>query len=238
MRRFFPERIEDGIAYFSQQESKHISKVLRMAVGDLIIVPEGRGEWICKLSEVNLESCKAQTMEFRGCDAEPKKKLTLYMAYSKSDKMELVVQKAVELGISSYRPFISSRCVKVPDDKGAAKANERFRRIAFEAVKQCGRAEEIEVNKPISFTDLLQEIKEHDVTLFAYEASEGSLREALSACNDNIAMIIGPEGGFSEKEAEEIISAGGISVSLGTRILRAETAAIALASIVAFEAGC
>ena len=150
MRRFFADRIEDGIAYFSDQESRHISRVLRMASGDKIIVPEGRGEWVCELLDVSSERCTARTLEFRGCDAEPKKNLTLYMAYTKSDKMDLVVQKAVELGASAFCPFISSRCVKVPDEKSALKANERFSRIAFEAVKQCGRAGKIDVKMPIS----------------------------------------------------------------------------------------
>lgn len=238
MRRFFPDRIEDGVAYFSLQESKHIAKVLRMNEKDKIIVPEGRGEWICELTKVSIEGCEAHILEHRGCDAEPKKRLTLYMAYSKSDKMELVVQKAVELGISSYRPFISSRCVKIPDEKSSLKANERFRRIAFEAVKQCGRAGEIEVMLPAGFEEMLTDINCHDTVLFAYEASTGSLRSALERCGDDIAMIIGPEGGFTCEEANKIIEAKGISVSLGTRILRAETAAIALASIVAFETGC
>ena len=238
MKRFFPDRIEDGRAYFGAQESKHIARVLRMEAGDKIIAPEGRGEWICTLDKVDPECCTALAEEFRGCDAEPKKNITLYMAYTKSDKMELVVQKCVELGISSFRPFISSRCVKVPDEKSAAKANERFKRIAFEAVKQCGRAGQIEVLLPMTFKQLEENITKHDKVLFAYEASEGSLKEALSCTNDDVALIIGPEGGFTQAEAERIIELGAHSVSLGTRILRAETAAIALCAIVSYEAGC
>ena len=238
MRRFFPIRIADGVAYFDEQESKHIAKVLRMNKGDKIIVPEGRGEWICELEDISLNACTAKTIEFRGCDAEPKRKITLYMAYSKADKMELVVQKCVELGLSVYSPFISSRCVKVPDEKSSIKAQERFKRIAFEAVKQCGRAGEITVESPICFKELLEKIRQHKTVLFAYEASEGSLENALKTAEDDIALIIGPEGGFSEAEAQSIVLAGALSVSLGTRILRAETAAIALTSIVSYSVGC
>ena len=238
MRRFFPDRIEDGVEYFSAQESKHIARVLRMESGQKIIAPEGRGEWICELDEVTSERCTARTIEFRGCDAEPRKKLTLYMAYTKSDKMELVAQKCVELGVSAFAPFISSRCVKVPDEKSAERGNERFKRISFEAVKQCGRAGGIDVLMPLSFDGLIEKIGAHGKVLFAYEASEGSLKQALAGAGDDIALIIGPEGGFTEAEAKSIVEAGAASVSLGTRILRAETAAIALTAIVSYETGC
>lgn len=238
MRRFFPERIEDGIAYFSAEESRHMAKVLRMQPQDKIIVPEGRGEWVCELAKVSVDGCTAKTLTYGGCNAEPKKKLTLYMAYTKSDKMELCVQKAVELGVSSFVPFISSRCVKIPDDAGAKKANARFKRIAFEAVKQCGRANEAEILLPISFEELLKSVSEHELTLFAYEASEGSLKDCFNSKADDYALVIGPEGGFTPYEAEQITKAGAKNVSLGTRILRAETAAIALAAITAYESGC
>lgn len=238
MRKFFPDRIEDGIAYFSVQESRHISRVLRMEKGDKIIVPEGRGEWICELDRVFPEECTARTLEFRGCDAEPKKNITLYMAYTKSDKMEIVVQKSVELGVSRFSPFISSRCVKVPDEKSALKANERFSRIALEAVKQCGRSQKIRIDMPISFDELIVQISRHQKAIFAYEASDGDLKEALKDLKDDVCVIIGPEGGFSCNEADRIVDAGADSVSLGARILRAETAAIALLAITAYEMGC
>ena len=130
MRRFFPDRIEDGRAYFGAQESKHIARVLRMEVGDKIIAPEGRGEWICTLDKVDPELLTALAEEFRGCDAEPKKNITLYMAYTKSDKMELVVQKCVELGISLRLVHILALC-KGPNEKSAVKANERFKRMSL-----------------------------------------------------------------------------------------------------------
>ena len=176
-------------------------------------------------------------MQTRPCLADPRRRITLYLAYMKSDKMEIVAQKAVELGVSALRPFISSRCVKVPEEKAAAKARERMSRIAFEALKQCGRTRAMEVGMPLSFSEFLQEISGHALTLFAYEQSQKPLKEALCGAED-IALVVGPEGGFSPEEAAEIEAAGARQVSLGRRILRGETAAIALAAIVAYETEC
>lgn len=235
MRRFFADRIEDGIAWFSAEELAHMKKVLRMKSGDKIIVPEGRGEWICELAEKD-SGFVAELLEFRGCDAEPKKHITLYMAYTKSDKLELCVQKAVELGISEVCPFFSSRCVKVPDLKSAEKANQRMTRIAHEAIKQCGRASDICVSMPINFRELLSRIKNEDLCVFAYERSDEPLKQLFFNNNvQKIGLIIGPEGGFTDEEAAQIGEAGAKTVSLGTRILRAETAAIALMAIASYE---
>ena len=164
--------------------------------------------------------------------------LTLYVAYMKSDKMELILQKTVELGICCFAPFVSSRCVKKPKEGG--KAQERFEKIAEGAVKQCGRAAEVRILQPLSFKEVLEKIPRHDAVLFAYEKSEIALRQVFEQVREqrDIALIVGPEGGFSEREAEQIIAAGGRSVSLGRRILRGETAAIALTALAAYETGC
>lgn len=212
-------------------------KVLRMSPGMQIIVPEGRGEWLAEITEIEPDA-KAKLLEWRGCAAEPKKRITLYLAYTKSDKMELVVQKAVELGASAVVPFISARCVKIPDEKSALKGNERMKRIAHEAVKQCGRAAEMEVKMPLRFAELLEEIERHERTIFAYECAEEPLKPILRTDAEDIALIIGCEGGFTEQEAQQITERGAKCVSLGSRILRAETAAIALLAVTAYETEC
>ena len=235
MRRFFAHHITDGFAFFDEAELAHIKKVLRMKAGEAVIVPEGRGEWVCELCEKDGELA-ARLIERRGCDAEPKKEITLYLAYTKSDKMELCVQKAVELGAARICPFFSSRCVKLPDAKSAEKGNIRFSRIAHEAVKQCGRAQDIEISMPLSFDGLLKRIAEEELSVFAFERSDAPLKNCLCGSDaGRIGLIIGPEGGFSDEEAERIQKSGAVSVSLGTRILRAETAAVALMAIVSYE---
>ena len=236
MRRFFAVRIEDGIAHFSRDELLHMKKVLRMKTGDKIIVPEGRGEWLCELCERDGELF-ARLLERRGCDAEPHKQITLYLAYTKSDKMEISVQKAVELGVSAVCPFICARCVRVPDEQSAAKANWRMARIAHEAVKQCGRASDVKVDMPVSFETLLNKIQQQDLCVFAYEKSNVALKTVFQETGEatRVGLIVGPEGGFTDEEAQKIAQTGARTVSLGTRILRAETAAIALMAIASYE---
>lgn len=215
-----------------------MSRVLRMQPGDECIAPDEGWDYVCRIVQVERELVRAKVLEKKPCVAEPQKKIALYLAYMKADKMEFALQKAVELGVSEFRPFVSQRCVKVPDAKSSGKAVERLRRIAFEAVKQCGRARQVEVAEPVLFDQMLEELQSYELALFCYESSQGSLKAALGRPARSIGIIVGPEGGFTEEEAACIQAAGGISVSLGRRILRGETAAIAATAIVAYETEC
>ncbi|MEY8381884.1 RsmE family RNA methyltransferase [Christensenellaceae bacterium 44-20] len=238
MRRFFAGKVTENRVFLLGGEAEHFSRVLRMAAGDLFLAAHQGKELICRaLSVENGEVC-AEILETRDCPGEPIVDITLYVAYMKSDKMELILQKAVELGIGCFAPFVSSRCVKKPKEGG--KAQERFEKIAEGAVKQCGRAAAVRILPPLSLEEVLREIPQHGAVLFAYEKSEIALRQVFEQIREqkDIALIIGPEGGFSEQEAEQIIAAGGRSVSLGRRILRGETAAIALTALTAYETGC
>lgn len=238
MRRFFAGKVTQDRAFLLGGEAEHFSRVLRMAAGDLFVAAHQGKELVCRaLSVENGEVC-AEILESRDCPGEPSVDITLYVAYMKSDKMELILQKAVELGIGCFAPFVSSRCVKKPKEGG--KAQERFEKIAEGAVKQCGRAAAVRILQPLSLEQVLERIPQHGAVLFAYEKSEIVLRQVFEQIREqkDIALIIGPEGGFSEQEAEQIIAAGGRSISLGSRILRGETAAIALTALTAYETGC
>lgn len=222
----------------SSEESAHMTRVLRMKAGDKFILVDGvGGENICCISSVDNGLVSADVLEKRACEADPKVKITLYQACLKSDKLEFVLQKSVELGVSAYVPFVSSRCVKVPDSKGMQKMKTRMDKIAAEAVKQCGRAVLPEVGTAIRFPELIKRLEEHELVLFAYECETAPLKGTIGSAKD-IALVIGPEGGFDLSEAEAIKTAGAVSVSLGKRILRAETAALALTAIVSYETGC
>ena len=238
MKRFFAEQTEENFVLFSKEESNHIVRVIRMREGDELIAADGIFDLHCRITEADPMCVRAEILSRTENRANPKADITLYMACSKSDKLELAAQKACELGASAFIPFISKRCVKVPDAKSAEKLAGRLDRIAFEALKQCGRNIPMHTEKPISFRELLSRISETDLVLFAYEAAEESLREAFTeAKGKKIALIVGCEGGFEEKEAEEIVAAGAKQVSLGSRILRAETAAIALMAVASYELG-
>ena len=238
MRRFFAGKVAGDRAFLLGGEAEHFSRVLRMQAGDQFVAAYQGKELVCRaISIENGEVC-AEILEARDCPGEPAIGITLYVAYMKSDKMELILQKTVELGICCFAPFVSSRCVKKPKEGG--KAQERFEKIAEGAVKQCGRAGAVRILRPLSLEQVLQKIPQHGAVLFAYEKSETALRQVFEQVREqkDIALIIGPEGGFSEQEAEQIIAAGGRSISLGRRILRGETAAIALTALTAYETGC
>jgi 16S rRNA (uracil1498-N3)-methyltransferase len=199
-----------------------------MAVGDGIDVCDGSGaEYSCRLSRIRDEECVAEIIESRISSRELPLDVTLYMAMPKGDKLEVVVQKAVELGASSIVAFESARCIKRPAPDKAAKLVERLSRIAYEAAKQCGRAKIPEVRGIISFRELLSELPGYELSLFCYEAEdEFSIKNVLKshARPKSCAVIVGSEGGFSEEEAKLATEAGAVTVSLGKRILRCETA--------------
>ena len=151
----------------------------------------------------------------------------LCVAYPKGDKLETVIQKAVELGVDTVIPFESSRCIKRPAKDKLDKLTLRHSKIAEEAAKQCGRARLPKVLSTVSYKEMLETVKSASLILFCYENEDGTtLKSALEKAKEikDIAVIVGCEGGFSPEEANEAVLAGAISVSLGKRILRCETA--------------
>lgn len=231
MPRFFCSAgdICDGVIKITGDDAYHIARSLRMAVGDTVTVSDGEGEeYICLLDRIRDDECICRVTESRRSACESPCNITLYMAYPKGDKMETVVQRAVQLGVCTIVPFESERCIKRPPADKLDKLTQRLTRIAEEAAKQCGRARLPRVCTPVRFTDMPELIGSHSLTLFCYEGEGGtSLRRVLEAKGTgvtDIGVIVGSEGGFSSVEAERITAAGAECVSLGPRILRCETA--------------
>ena len=221
--------IYDGRIEIVGDDAFHIARSLRMAVGDRISVADGEGAvYECTLSEIRDERCICEILEKNPARTESPMEITLYMAYPKGDKLEVVIQKAVELGAYRIVPFESERCIKKPSADKLDKKLERLNRIAKEAAKQCGRARLPEVMPPLSFDAMLKAAAESALPLFCYECeSTRTLAAVLSECKEaprTVSVTVGCEGGFSEREAKAAISAGLISVGLGPRILRCETA--------------
>ena len=215
MPRFFinKEKISEASLFIDGDDARHIARSLRMAVGDEVTVCDGEGnEFLCSLTRIRDERCDLDIKESRRCEAEPLSKISLYMAYPKGDKLELVVQKAVELGVSEIIPFESSRCIKKPKAEKAQEKNARLCRIAEEAAKQCGRGILPKVALPLSFGEAMKRASEATLTLFCYEGNgTKSLKSILSEQDtvpESIAVIVGSEGGFSLDEAEEAKSLG------------------------------
>ncbi len=231
MPRFFvlPDAIGEKEILIEGDDAYHIARALRMAVGDIITVADGRmNEYLCRLTHIRDSECLCEIVERRRAASEPPHHITLYMAYPKGDKMETVTQKAVELGASHIVPFESERCIKRPSGDKTDRIATRLSRIAHEASKQCGRAVLPVVEKIQSFSEMLTLSKKHSLTLFCYEGEGAtSLKKVLGQYGSeaiDIGIIIGSEGGFSLKEAELIIKNGAKCVNLGPRILRCETA--------------
>jgi len=233
-RRFVTDdcKINDNIIEIYGEEAKHI-EVLRHKSNDIIEVNNRN----CKI--INIEKNKVVCEMFgeeirRGI---PKVDITLYQALLKSDKMEYVIQKSVELGISKIVPFESKNIVVKLKDNEKNKKIDRYNKISKEATKQCGRTDEVEVTNVMCFKEMLNSLDEYTSIILAYENEEQPLKEMLKKINhEKIAIIIGAEGGFDKEEVEKILeNKKAVSVSLGDRILRAETASLNLISILGYE---
>ena len=230
MPRFFApsENFNENIVKIVGDDAYHIARALRMAVGDEITVADMKGrEHSCRLIKIRDSECECEILSTKEGKTESPVEITLYMGYPKGDKLETVIQKAVELGAIRIVPFESSRCIKKPKQEKAEKQGARLSRIAEEAAKQCGRSRLPEVLAPISFAEAVKSASEADLTLFCYEGDETtSLKSVIEKSSDvkTISVLVGCEGGFSLDEAEKAVKAGLIAVNLGPRILRCETA--------------
>lgn len=241
MARFFvdKEKISENRIIIDTSDAHHIARSLRMAEGDEVVVCDGEGgEYRCVLNKIRDDECLCDIIEKIDSSAEPNIVITLCMAYPKGDKLETVIQKAVELGVSRIIPFESSRCIKRPKAEKAEKQNARLSKIAEEAAKQCGRAKIPTVSQPMSFNQMLNEATKADISVLCYENEDGlTVKDILKKTNkpSSISVIVGSEGGFSPDEANAAIDAGCISVSLGNRILRCETAPAFALSVISYE---
>lgn len=230
--RFFTDNINDDTAVVDGEDAKHISVVLRMRTGDIAVLCDGHGtDYLAELLESGEGGCVFRILEKSANRAEPNIHLRLFQAMPKGDKMEFIVQKAVECGAAEIIPFFSKRCVSRPDEKQMSKKLPRYRKIALEAAKQCGRGIIPTVGEAVEFSALKNVISQENTGILFYECCETPLRDAVTEFRKNVDIVIGSEGGFEPYEAEELIKAGFTAVSLGKRILRCETAPIAAISI-------
>ena len=240
MDRFFADKIQGDLAFIdSEEEIKHISRTLRMQEGDVVEIFDGKGkEYIARLDQIDKKSIQLKVMEEVKINRELKTFITVYQGIPKAQKMELIVQKLTEIGVSRMVPVKFERCIRLIDEK-EAKQIQRWQKIALEACKQSKRTLVPLIEKSMDIKTLAQDIKNNDLSLLFYENEEAlnvkELLKALDKKQTKVGIIIGPEGGITETERELLISAGAKSVLLGNRILRTETAAIYGASIISYE---
>ena len=241
MPRFFIDAPPaDDIVLLTGEDARHIACALRMQPGESLTVCDGAGtDYDCVLEQAAPDEVRACVTGSHPSAGEPDVRVTLYMALPKADKMELIVQKATELGVTEIAPFISSRCVSRPDDRTLDKKCARWGKIAAEAAKQCGRGRIPRVCQAVSLEEAVRQAAQTALPLLLYEGErENSLRAALQGDKpETVALMVGPEGGFAPEEAVAAVAAGLKSVSLGPRILRCETAPLAALAAVMYQSG-
>ena len=242
MHRFFvkPDQISEASIIISGEDFKHITKVLRLGKDDVIEICDGRGTDY----QVALNSPGDQTVsgniikQYPSRGETPELVITLFQGLPKGTKMEVIIQKGVELGVYEVVPFSSLRAISQIKDKQDKKI-ERWQRIAYEAAKQSKRGMIPAIRLPQTLTEILKQVNDYDLMILAYEDENRlTLKAALEAFEKKnevdkslkIGVIIGPEGGFDPQEVTACKAAGVVSVTLGQRILRTETAGMVVLS--------
>ena len=239
MTRFFMEE-QSGDALRLTGENFQHARVLRLKPGERLLVCDGQGEEaLCVVKEVTASEINLEVLERRASQAEAAVRVSVYMAFPKADKLEHVIQKATELGAYEIVAFPSARCVSRPDEKSLRKKLERWQKIAASAAEQSGRGRIPKVLVLDSFQKALERAAQADRALLFYENEHAvTLRMALEAGSWSTASLLtGPEGGLEEAEVEQARKAGFQVCTLGSRILRCETAPLCALSAVMYAAG-
>jgi 16S rRNA (uracil1498-N3)-methyltransferase len=229
-RFFLPEPPEGSIVRITGEDANHMGYALRMKPGEQVVLTCGGNDYYCTITDLTRNCVTAIIDREEVSRSEPALKLTLYQSMPKGEKMELIIQKTTEIGISKIVPFISERTIVRP--ASLSMRTERWQKIALAAAKQSGRAAVPSIVDILRFEDILGEFGYYDTVMFCNETGGGKISLPEGAVN--AALIVGCEGGFSARERIEIEKAGARSVTLGPRILRAETAPMVAASIIMY----
>ncbi len=237
MTRLFIDILEINDEYFTldKENSHYIASVLRMREGEEVtLVSSNRTEYLCEVDSASKNEVVLKIVSQKLNETEPKSFITLYQSVSKGERMDLTIQKSVELGVSRIVPVYSERVISRSDK---ASKIDRWQKISLEAARQCQRGIVPEVTEPVSFKEALEMAsKENDVVLFPWEEEKGqTLKQAVSDKDlSKVGIFIGPEGGYSENEANLAGDLGALKVTLGKRILRTETAGPAVLAMLLF----
>ena len=236
MPRFFIDGTADGRAYIAGADALHIAKALRMRPGEALTLCDGKGtDFEGVLETVTDRQVTVRITVSRPSQAEPTLAVTLYQGLPKGDKMDWIVQKEVELGVTAVVPVATRRSVARLEGK-ADKKQERWQRIAAEAAGQCGRGILPAVERPLSWNQALSR-RSGEPALVFYEGGGRPLRELVTPSTRRLSVFVGPEGGFDPEEIDAIRRQGGGVATLGPRILRCETAPLAALTLLMHLSG-
>lgn len=244
MPKFFvtPDKIIDNHIIIDTDDAAHITRVLRLGAGDGITVCDSQGnDYDAEIMEIETGRVICNITEKKASVSEPNIKVTLFQGLPKASKMEYIIQKTTELGISEIVPVKMSRCVvKIDNKKDEKKKLDRWRKISEAAAKQSGRGIVPEISEIMSIDEVIERSKHFDLFFVPYECEEKkTLKEALLSRSDitNVGFLIGPEGGFDIGEAKKLCENDIATVTLGKRILRTETAGEAVLAMAMYEIG-
>ncbi|WP_151735909.1 RsmE family RNA methyltransferase ['Paenibacillus yunnanensis' Narsing Rao et al. 2020] len=249
MQRYFvnPEQFGADTAVICGEDARHIAKVMRGKAGDKLIISDGvQREALAEIYGIEIGEVTVRIVEPLAMSHEPRLKVTVAQSLPKGDKLETVIQKCTEIGAVAFAPFLSERTIVQYDERKEGKRLERWRKICKEAAEQAHRNIVPAVHPPVSWKQLLAAFSEYDAVYFCYEKEEGlQLRSAVApwlsklepGASGTVLVVVGPEGGFSEAECAAAEAAGAVSVGLGKRILRCETAGMVAAACILYESG-
>lgn len=243
MPRFFVDRenISESNIKITGNDVNHIKNVLRMQEGEELLICDKKGiDYTCSIVSLDRDEILLAIKDKCNSESELLQKLYLFQGLPKSDKMELIIQKAVELGVYEIIPVSTMRAIVKIDAKKEEKKTTRWQQISEAAAKQSGRAIIPVIRPPMSFKEALNYAAELDINIIPYEKAEGILqtREILGSCKNKnrVGIFIGPEGGFDESEINTAKEKGVMPITLGKRILRTETAGLCILSVLMLQA--
>lgn len=237
MAWFFTEAFAGDYYTITGEDARHIEKSLRMKTGESItLVDSDHIQHNGVIDDITSGNITVKILESFECIQEPSVKVTLYQALPKGDKMDTIVQKAVELGVTEIVPVISARCISRPDEKSMNKKIARWQKIALQASQQSRRGLIPVVREAVSFKQAVNSLDSNDCNIIFYECGGDKVSNIIKP-DKPVNMFIGSEGGFEEQEVQSVIEKGGCAATLGKRVLRAETAPLTALSVIMYETG-
>jgi len=244
MPKFFVKenQINENKVILIGEDVKHIANVLRKETGENLNICniDTSENFLCQITKIDKENIECEVIEKLKSETEPNTEITIFQGLPKAEKMELIIQKCTELGVTTFVPVTMERCVVKLDNKTENKKIERWQKIAETAAKQSGRDIIPKIENLVNLKKVCNLIEKYDIVLLAYENEEKcTLKEVLNNVknmhNLRVGVIIGPEGRIKSKEVEELKKAGAKTITLGKRILRTETVGISMTSIILYE---
>ena len=227
MQKLFLDYTPENEILLDSEQARHIAKSLRMRVGDVLTVTDGAGsDFGCQIEEITKDTVRLKVCYQQATESEPDCAVTIYQGVPKGSKLEDIIQKCTELGVTRIVPTLTKRCVSRPDEKQAAKKTERYRKIALEAAQQSGRGIVPEISNQQTLRQAIQ-ADEAECKIVFFEGGGAPLSKIITPDTKSVSIYIGPEGGFEEDEVELLEAHGAVRATLGKRILRTQTAPVA-----------